>query len=538
MNDRPWTAGLLSACVLPLLLMPQLGATYYFVSPSGSDLNPGTAPLPWQSIAKVNATVFSPGDGVYFQGGEVFTGGIVLHGEGSNQHPIVIASYGSSHATIDSRSQTAIFGYNTGGFRLENLMFTNSGTSGYGIQFFTDSNNGQRHAGLVITNVEIAGMSKGGINIGSWQPSNPGWDFLSVGKVKSHDNEEGMSIYGYTGVGVTSRAIGTITVSSSEFSHNTNSGMVLCGAGGGMVEWCSFHHNQATGGCWTWGISGVTIQHSLSFCNLRGKSHDGFGFDLDGGTQDCTIQYCLSYGNDTPGFVIFDYPQSAMTRNNTIRYCISENDVRHNSEWGSFEIFPWGDTPIDHCSIYNCVAYLTSRSGTKILNGFEGYGRKNHTGYYSGRTLNCSFRNNVIYLDGAGAEMRFLTANIGATQPDQVAIQNNLYYSSQGVTALYYKNRLYRHFKTWRHSYPQQERVNGRRTGIVGNPSFTSVGTANTITSPAQLSSLPSYRPSAGSPCLHQGLNLQKLFGIYPGTSDFGGKSLPAGGPFPIGAFQ
>src|SRR5262249_5041856 len=45
------------------------GTTYY-VSPSGSDSNPGTSPASaWRTVSRVNRADLSPGDAVLFQGG-------------------------------------------------------------------------------------------------------------------------------------------------------------------------------------------------------------------------------------------------------------------------------------------------------------------------------------------------------------------------------------------------------------------------------------------------------------------------------------
>lgn len=530
------------------LLGPNLGAASYYVSNNGNDTNPGTWDQPWKSIAKVNQTTLQAGDSVYFQGGEQFIGNMVLKGGGSSQNPVLIGTYGATNAIIDSQAnpgEPAIYGYNTGGFQIENLTLTNSGvgtngdslTNGYGIFFFADQKMPGKYPGIIMNNIEVAGNPATGISVGSWSPKNPGWDFVIVSNVYSHDNNEGMSTYGYTAAGVKpSYAIGELDVSASEFCSNSSSGLVICGARTGSVDSCSFHDNQSTGGCWTWGTAGITIQNCISHHNKKGDASDGFGFDLDGGSQDCTIQYCLSYSNDTPGFTIFDYPGSAQTVNNTIRYCVSENDVRNDGEWGSFEVFPYANTPIINCSIYNCVAYLTSRSGTNSASGFESYGR-DLASWYLGGIKGCSFRNNVIYLDGAGTDMRFFTGNVGATQPAEMMMQGNLYYSSQGETAIYFQDRLYSNFEYWRLLNPEQEKLHGKRTGLVTNPYFGSVGTASSVTDPSMLASVTSYRPSAWSACLSHGLNLKKLFKINPGETDFWGNALPTNGPVTIGAF-
>ncbi|MFZ4116044.1 MAG: right-handed parallel beta-helix repeat-containing protein [Chthoniobacterales bacterium] len=392
---------------------------------------------------------------------------------------------------------------------------------------------------MTIKYVEIRSQPDEGISVGSWESTNPGWNFLNITHTHLHNNGSGMKTYGYTMQGVSTYAIGSITVSYSEFDHNESSGLVICGASEGAVTACSFHHNRSTGGCWTWGTSGIVIDHCISHDNLKGDAPDGFGFDLDGGSQNCTIQYCLSYRNETPGFVIFDYPQSANTANNVIRYCISENDVRLDKEWGSFEIFPWGDTPIKNCHIYNCVAYLTSRAGKTSISGFEAYGQQTKSGYYySGKTTGCSFRNNVIYLDKPGSDMRFLTCNPGATQLTQVAIQNNIYYSSEHESSIYFLDRLYTKFEDWKSSFPYQESLNGTRLERVMDPCFSSLGGGCEIIDPQGINSINSYRPAFFSPCHNNGLELNRLFGIDQGSFDFSDNTLPSNGPFSIGAFQ
>jgi len=53
---------------LSFALMTQVKGADYYVSTSGSDANPGTQALPWQTISKVNSTTFGAGDRIFFQG--------------------------------------------------------------------------------------------------------------------------------------------------------------------------------------------------------------------------------------------------------------------------------------------------------------------------------------------------------------------------------------------------------------------------------------------------------------------------------------
>src|SRR5690242_1038255 len=60
----------------PLVLEPferRLLLTTYYVSPAGSDAADGlSAAAPWQTVEKVNARAFLPGDQILFQGGQTF----------------------------------------------------------------------------------------------------------------------------------------------------------------------------------------------------------------------------------------------------------------------------------------------------------------------------------------------------------------------------------------------------------------------------------------------------------------------------------
>ena len=80
-------------------------------------------------------------------------------------------------------------------------------------------------------------------------------------------------------------------------------------------------------GIWAYEADSVTIQHCIAYRNKTSKgSEDGGGFDLDGGTTNSTIQYCLTYENEGSGFGIFQYDGASPWKNNTVRFNISVND--------------------------------------------------------------------------------------------------------------------------------------------------------------------------------------------------------------------
>jgi hypothetical protein len=70
--------------------------TYYVDARTGRDTNPGLSPSrAWQSLEKVNATRFQPGDRVLFAAGGSWAGQLRLTGSGTEGHPIVVDAYGT-----------------------------------------------------------------------------------------------------------------------------------------------------------------------------------------------------------------------------------------------------------------------------------------------------------------------------------------------------------------------------------------------------------------------------------------------------------
>ncbi|HSV14014.1 MAG TPA: hypothetical protein VLI90_07120, partial [Tepidisphaeraceae bacterium] len=69
----------------------------YYVSPSGSDTNPGTLAAPWQTIAKVNDTVFSPGDQILLARGGQWRESLNASADGAPGAPIVYGNYGDAN---------------------------------------------------------------------------------------------------------------------------------------------------------------------------------------------------------------------------------------------------------------------------------------------------------------------------------------------------------------------------------------------------------------------------------------------------------
>lgn len=88
------TVALLGVCL-------RAEATSYYVSNSGSDLSNGTSTgTPWQTLAKVNAQSFNPGDAIYLQRGGVWREQLVPPSPGTSGNPIRFDAYRTGAAPV------------------------------------------------------------------------------------------------------------------------------------------------------------------------------------------------------------------------------------------------------------------------------------------------------------------------------------------------------------------------------------------------------------------------------------------------------
>ncbi len=80
------------------------GGTAYYVSPGGSDSNPGTQSAPWRTIGRVNNANLRPGDVVYFKSGGWWRETLMPPAGGRQGAPITFAAYGSGPQPVISGS--------------------------------------------------------------------------------------------------------------------------------------------------------------------------------------------------------------------------------------------------------------------------------------------------------------------------------------------------------------------------------------------------------------------------------------------------
>lgn len=546
-------AGFLAACSGPTAPPPPIvarpmssvsaaaGITYY-VSPTGNDKNAGTSVAKaWRTIKKVNSKTFQAGDRILFQGGGSFDGALkfVAGDRGSATLPIVVSTFGTGRATINSGNTTAISLYNTAGFELRNLRLHGAGratNTGSGISFYNDLAGSTMLAYIRIDSVEAHGYGQYGVVIGSWNGAS-GFTDVRVTDSWAHDNALG-GFSTYAQLAYTHRNVyfGHLVASDNPgvagASTNTGSGITLGGVKGGVIERSVAFNNGALCtapegpvGIWTYDSDSVLIQHNESYDNRTNGPADGGGFDLDQNTRNSTVQYNYSHGNAGAGYLMAHAPDNTDHTGNTIRYNISENDGRRNSAGA---IVVWGRTI--NSEIYNNSVYITpSTTGTPRAVHVHNATITTHD------VQHLHIRNNALYVTG-GLKLVIVSADQLKGAVD-LRFEGNTYYAGSTAPTFSWGSSNFTGLSAWR-TGSGQEQIAGTATGLQGDPGFTAPGTGGTIGNADQLATLSAYRLKPTSPLIDRGLNLRTLFGTPMGPTDYWSQALMAGAAYDVGAHE
>ena len=519
----------------------------YYVNLNGNDADAGTShDSAWQSIAKVNAMTFIPGDTILFRGEQSFNGSIFFNASdtgttasGTLIAPITVGSYGVGSATISSGASAGFFAQNNGGITVQNLNFTGSGLSSNtsdGIAFFNNAAGNIVQNGITVRNVTVTGYGKNGLGLGGFAGTS-GYRNIEITNSQFFENRDGVTIYGPTfNDAAPAYVIQSIRVANVLAYNNhgtsgvvnpTGNGIVFGSVRNGVIERSVAHHNGAdntskTGpvGIWAYNSDQVTIQYNESYSNKRGTGGDGDGFDFDQNVSNSVMQYNYAHDNEGAGYLIYTGKANDLHDDNVVRYNVSERDGRTNGYGGI--VIGGRVTDLD---IYNNTIYFPSGTfGT------------NSAGVYIGSIGDrVALRNNIIQTTG-GARMISTPALSG------LLFQRNVYWSSGSSIAIRWGANVYGSVSNWLSDAPTQERVDLDNNGSLDiaalnvDPRLTSPGNGGTIGDANDLDSLTAYKLRSDSTLRDVGLDLETRFGIDPGTKDFWGTTLKQGSGFDIGA--
>jgi hypothetical protein len=511
----------------------------YYLSPFGKDDNHGSERFPWRTTARLNASGIRPGDAVYLQGGAVFSGGLMIHGVSSADSSLIITSYGKGRAVIDAGDSSGVTVRNFGNVIIRDLEVIGRermANNGFGVQVVNDLPDAPRLSNVRIENVIAHGFKWAGIYVGGVPTNLPGFSAqpecrhgfknVVIENCSAFDNvyygiyvsapwSQFAKLNDYGNADVTIRDCSAYdNPGDPTFTENhSGSGIMLDDCDGGLIEYCVACRNGALNagqnggpiGIWTHTSTRVIIQYCESFSNRTGGAADGGGFDFDGGVSHSVMQYCYSHDNDGAGILVWEWGGVRQLEQDTLRFCISENDGRKHG-YGAVHIgTSW--KPVRDIVVYNNTLLMSAAPSDHQRVAWVGGKTNEHIFFY----------NNLL-----------LSQN-GVPLVEIEPMQKNVKFIGNGYWAaddfLFKENgNTFSTLAAWRKA-TGEETINGKDAGVIAEPRFAKFGVNEIIGSPRWLHELKSYRLPTDSPFCGTGADLREL-GITLPVMDFWGKTV------------
>ena len=524
-----------SAPPAQLLVYTNSGMTYY-VSTNGNDSNSGKSwAQAWLTIG--HAVVGRvPGDIISLAGGQTFAEGVSITSFmwptsfGVLGLPLTLTSDPANPATIQQvGTGNGVYIDGQSYITVQNLKLLGAGaadnTNKAGIGVFAVAGGGKTVAGITVSNVTASGFGNG-FNFWANDAISRVQDVLLVNSRASYNFDGGGTWAGSLG------GVSNLVVRGCEFDHNygdpgqtsnpSGSGFTMGWTTDSVIDRCVAHHNGGLGGnlaagpvgLWCYDSKRITVQYCEAYSN-NAAGVDGDGFDVENGTSDSVFQYLYSHDNYGAGILLCTgHPWS----NNIVRYCICQNNG-HAGAYGELSFFN-SSGPMLQGQVYNNTFYGMKRPAVNLSQG----------PYATSVVLRNNLfitTNNVPIIDGP------------TPATNQFLFQGNNYWILGGTNTMKVQNGTgyYTNLSSWR-TASGQEILFGTNVGFNINPLLVNPGGGGTIGNAYALTNLAAYQLQTNSPMIGAGLNLNVLFGIDPGKSDFYGTSIPQNGSFDIGAAE
>ncbi len=486
--------------------------TYYVDSVGGNDGNAGTSSgAAWQTVTKINATTFSPGDELLFKAGSSWSGLLLWpKGSGVNGSPIVIDMYGDPNDGLphiagptDGVTRPTFKLYNQEYWEINNLEITH----------YDPTNNTLRRHGIwielnepslvgkqVLNHIYLRNLAIHNINgnpgdynasaiymavYGDGTAANGAWfNDIRIEDCSIYDvNTAGFMNYSDFDGGPRTSTDDTGWVPWTNFVMRNNYFNKISGRAlhtrvldGGLVEYNIAHGNNYLDGegeeanCFVlfncdncvWQYNEV-YDHAKFFPEI-----DGGAFDIDYRSKDCIVQYNYSHNNGMFCAAPCNGGTGGFNLNPTFRYNISQNEnheVVHLSG------------PTDGAKIYNNTFYIGPGQSDVLI-----VWHKNWGGYAD----NTSYYNNIIY-------------NLGTNSSYDLASSTNNTFDYN----VFYGN------------HPASEPADAHK--LTSDPNLVAAGTGG-----IGLNSVDGYKLIPGSACIDSGMTIAGNGGL-----DYWGNTVP-----------
>ena len=477
-------------------------AETYYLSASGSDRQEGTSPQKaWQTISRANKAPLQPGDSVLLEGGSTLSGNLLVRASGTSKAPITIASYGQGVATICGGDSYGIRLLNCQYVEVRNLHLAGSGVTprgestnkAIGLDIYSTATTGKPWQSIHVDRVTVKGFREGIVfhtRLGVQRDPPPSFDHFRANGIEFFKPAAGEGVVGYNDVQITNCEVGECLFSGiygwgsakssgkpwffplgkGTFTNCRIAGclvhdiycdpvgdpwpgmpIALFNGTGCTIERCTIRHcgRAANPKGSQGGIGGLVFLECHSCAAQFNECHhmvtnigaDGCAFDIDGGCTNCVLQYNYSHDNEGSGFQSGSFDGCGPMGDNTIRYNISQNDAKKNTD-NTGGIMTWGFQP--RGQIYNNTV-------------FAGKGLKCNPAAFRGGD-GFSVRNNIFVVDHDGD----IVVVVG-----KGTFQNNCYWRTNGDLRLAGHADL----AAWRKA-SGQERFDGGDVGFQVDPQF------------------------------------------------------------------
>jgi hypothetical protein len=420
-----WRAAL--CMVLGGLAAPAVAATYYVDAVQGSDRADGlSAAKAWQTLERVNAAKFGPGDQVLLRAGETFAGKLTPHGSGTKEAPILLSAYGEGAKPVVA-----------GGGADEALMLDD--VSFWTVRGITVTNHGKvaavrngievhvAYAGLVQgihlervdvmdVNGDVHSKSSGGVGILGWGKNGvaPRFDDIAiVGCTVAHVDGQGLWVHmkgkGDSAAGSTNEStndsptesgddsgqsgeygITRLRIAESRFEDTGRNAIFLRDSVGAVIEdntvlYASARtHGNAVVVAWAKGT--IVRGNEVGYTGKgQGEGENG-GFDADDGAVGTVFERNWTHDNAGGSVnVVVDPGKHVPNDGTVIRYNLSESD--------GARVFGVGG-PATNVVIANNTVIVLRGASTRVL----ALGR--FTAKKPGDPTGVAFVNNLVDAEG------------------------------------------------------------------------------------------------------------------------------------------
>jgi len=538
-----------------LLAVSAHAATYYVSSsdPARTDTGPGSQSQPWATVAKVNASVFVPGDTVYFKCGDQWREKLSVPSSGSSAGRITFTSYGTGAKPVLSGAEV-VTGWTLSSTGTANTYYAPLATStvmvtsddtflakGSGVDTLA-ANQYRWSAGVLYINI---GADPASHLIEAAQRGNAA--YIPAGK--NYITIRGLSLQktNLANVLVDNCTYPTVQDCDLFFSNDSS---VQAGGGinadrGHYALYKGNHINYSLGdGIMSWRAHDVEISDNYIENVLDGGVYAGAdGIQIGAKTTESNACYNFKILNNTvirpaastnKGCIIAEMGNNGIIAGN---FCskglfgigasgnnmiIENNYVTGFGVAGGIRVSE--DMPTDGMKIrYNIVSESSGFAGITLTNdesghsqprsNFEIYNNVVYHTYYGisiGQPFSGVIKNNIIWGRHSAPRFRLLVSSVIAG--GSVTIDNNIYQDIGTESLLNFAGVAYYDLASWQAASGQDAH------STTANPLWVSPTTGD-------------FHLQTGSPAIDAGASV----GL---TEDFEGTPVPQGGAPDIGALE